>query len=153
MPFDAPFILGPFQVDSGGRLSPTSPDNFPAFNVTWMGRQIWATMNDADGGGLALTVVVGRVPSTAGAIDDRRRETLSTLTRLPLVLPAGWTAQLAADHRVVLSTQTTLTMQPTVTELVTALTSFLLDLGPYLELLDEAGLVIAGRAAAGVAKT
>lgn len=153
MPFDAPLTLGPFQVDSSGRLSPTSPDKFPAFNVTWMGRQIWATMNDADGHGLALTVVVGRVPSTAGAIDDRRREILSTLTRLPLVLPPGWTAQLAADHRLVLSTRTTLTMPSTVTELVTALTSFLLDLGPYLELLDEAGLTVAGRVAGGVAKT
>ncbi len=153
MPFDAPLTLGPFSVDSDGRLSPTSPDNFPAFNVTWMGRQIWATMNNAEGCGLALSVVVGRVPSTAGTADGRRRDILRTVIQLPGVLPPGWTAQLAADHRVVLSTQTTFKVPSTVTELVTALTSFLLNLGPYLELLDEAGLAVAGRAAAGVAKT
>ncbi len=153
MPFDAPFTLGPFQVDRDGRLSPTSPKNFPAFNVMWLGRQVWATMHQADGDALALTVVVGRVPSTAGAICDRRREVLRTLPSLHAVLPPGWTAQLAADHRLVLATQTTLTDPPTITELVSALTLFLLELTPYLELLNEAGLAVPGRVAAGAAKT
>ena len=151
MPFDAPFTLGPFQVDSDGRLSPTSPETVPTFNVTWMGRQIWATMNDVDGGGLAPSVVAGRVPSTAGALDDRRREVLSAVGRLPALLPDDWTAQLHADHRVVLASQVTITAPATVTELVTALTLFLLTLGPYLELLDEIGL--ASTARAGAAKT
>lgn len=150
MPFDAPLTLGPFQVDSDGRLSPMSPETFPAFNVTWMGRQICATMNDAGGGGLALGVVAGRVPSTAGAINDRRREILGVLARLPALLPRDWTAKLQADHRVVLASQVTITIPSTVTELVTALTMFLLILGPYLELLDGTGLA---SARTGVAKT
>ena len=150
MPFDAPLTLGPFQVDSVGRLSPTSPANFPAFNVTWMGRQIWATMNDDSGGGLALRVVAGRVPSTAGAMDDRRHEVLGAIARLPALLPRDWTAVLQADHRVVLASQVMIPIPSTVTELVTALTMFLLNLRPYLELLDDTGLA---SARAGVAKT
>ena len=151
MSFGAPLTLGPFQVNCDGGLSPMSADNFPAFNVIWMGRQIWATMNEADGGGLALSVVAGRVPSTARATDDRRREVLRAVGQLPALLPSDWTLQLHADHRVALASQVTVTLPSTVTELVTALTLFLLTLGPYLELLDESGLAPTARA--GEAKT
>jgi hypothetical protein len=51
---------------------------------------------------------------------------------------------------VVLESQVTITIPSTVTELVTALTMFLLILGPYLELLDGTGLA---SARTGVAKT
>ncbi len=149
MPFDAPLTLGPFQVDRDGRLSPMSAETFPTFNVTWMGRQVWATMIGA-GGGLRLSVVAGRVPSTAGAMEDRRRGVLGAVGRLPALLPDDWTARLQADHRVVLASEVTIAMPPTVTELVTALTLFLLSLTPYLELLDGTGLA---STRTGVAKT
>jgi hypothetical protein len=128
-----------------------SADNFPAFNVTWMGRQIWVTLNDDDGGSLALRLVVGRVPSTASRIDDRRREVLRIIGQLHALLPDGWNVQMYADHRVALASQIAITMPSTITEMVTALTVFLLTLGPYLELLDGAGL--ASPARAGVANT
>lgn len=150
MPFDASLTLGPFQVASDGRLSPMSADYFPAFNVTWMGRQICATMNDTNGGGLALSLVAGRVPSTAGALDDQRHDVLRAISRLPGLLPGAWTTELYADHRVVLASQITIAVPSTITELVTALTLFLLTLGPYLELLDGLGLA---SARAGVANT
>ena len=38
MPFDAPFKLGPFSVDSEGRLSPREPAAAPAFLFRWHNR-------------------------------------------------------------------------------------------------------------------
>jgi hypothetical protein len=44
MPFDAPFKLGPFMVDSEGRLSPGEPAKAPAFLFRWDDRVVRARL-------------------------------------------------------------------------------------------------------------
>jgi hypothetical protein len=49
---------------------------------------------------------------------------------------------LLADHRIWLETETPIGVPITATGLLTELTRFTLELAPYLELMDEAGLTI-----------
>ena len=70
MPFDAPFLLGPFHVGADGGLALASPDRQPFMQIAWRGCPVEATLHAADdaagSGALSLRAVVGRVPSTAG---------------------------------------------------------------------------------------
>ena len=47
MPFDAPFMLGPFAVDAEGRIAPRDPDAMPAFFFRWRGRVVRARLRQA----------------------------------------------------------------------------------------------------------
>ncbi len=58
MPFDAPFKLGPFMVDSEGRLSPGEPAKAPAFLFRWHDRVVRARLDQADGETGPLTLQV-----------------------------------------------------------------------------------------------
>jgi hypothetical protein len=142
MPLDAPLKLGPFSVDSNGRLTPSTPDRFPSFSVTWRGHVVLARLTDAgaDDGTLALQAVLGRVPST-GRPDAPgklpREAAFATLRGLQRTLPRDWKLGLRPDHRIVAETQVTLGLPTSADDLVTQLTLFLLRLAPYLDLLDE----------------
>ncbi|HUN44240.1 MAG TPA: hypothetical protein VMU81_28445 [Acetobacteraceae bacterium] len=154
MPFDAPFILGPFAVDARGRLSARGPTALPGFLFRWRGRVIRAkfVQDETGDGRLALTATLGRVPSTAGKSDPRIRPTsFQIIHLLPRVLPGRWRMVLLPDHRVRLEAEAHI-LPVTATELLAELTRFLLELAPYLDVLDEAG--IAGtEAAAGSVNT
>ncbi len=154
------FRLGPFAVDGAGRLSPGGPGEMPAFRLRWRGRLVQLHMAEgatATGGVLAVETVLGRVPSTAkaprdGAAGDRPHA-FAVLRGLPAALPAQWRLRLLADHRIGLAADLPLDLPTGAVALVAALAQFLLDLAPYLDVLDEAGMGAGLGAAAGMAKT
>ena len=142
MLFDAPFRLGPFIVDADGRLTPTTPQQFPAFHIAWHGLVVHARLASTgpQGGALALRTVLGRVPSTGRpeAAEILPRQTaFATLRALPPTLPPGLTVELLPDHRVLTQAQTQLSLPTSAENLLTELTLFLLRLAPYLDLLAE----------------
>jgi hypothetical protein len=142
MPFDTPFILGPFLVDAEGRLAPRSPDVPPAFVIRWRDRPVRARMvqTQPDDGRLWLQATLGRVPSTVSdAGGAARPQSFALLRGLKRVLPAAWRLRLLPDHRAMLETEARIALPITATGLLTEVTLFLLSLAPYLDLLDEAG--------------
>jgi hypothetical protein len=132
-----PLILGPFAVDAEGRLAPARDDCSPGFSVRWRGRVVHARLAD---GSLAMETVLGRVASSARDV-TARTDGLKALRAMTRTLPAGWRLTLMADHRPRLETAAVLPMPVTVTRLVTELTAFLLELSPWLDWMDEVGVV------------
>jgi hypothetical protein len=158
MPLDAPFTLGPFLVTETGELSPNSPDTVPAFSVRWRERPVHVRMARGEPGSmsgvLALSMVLGRVPSTAGGDtgtrQDARARAFGVVHCLRRALPSDWGIALLPDHRVALKTETGLPSPPTAAELVTKVTMFLLTLDPYLDFVEETGAVEAASPASGM---
>ena len=145
MPFDAPFKLGPFTVDSTGRLSPLAPDVPPVFLFRWHGRLVRARLAQqseaADDLALMAEVALGRVPSTAGIYDETARPRSFALVRwLSRVVPTGWHLYLAPDHRIWLNVEKSIGTPITAAELLTRVTCLAMELAPYLDLLDETGV-------------
>jgi hypothetical protein len=154
MPFGAPFKLGPFTVDSEGRLSPCESEQIPAFLFRWRDRIVRARLAKAspEEGRLALQSTLGRVPSTASVPDERlRARSFTALRWVPRSVPPGWRVLLLADHRVWLETETRIALPITAAALITEITRFLLALGPYLDLLNEEGLISVGASSNGAA--
>ena len=142
MPFKGSFTLGPFSVDQEGRLSPVRQDVFPGFSIRWRGRIVHARLvqSDARDGHLFIQSSLGRIPSTAS--DPETRAACFTMLRTLLsALPEDWSVRLLPDHQPQLEVATMVILPITVTNLVTELTSFLLFLSPYLDLMDQAGVV------------
>jgi hypothetical protein len=155
MPFDAPFMLGPFAVDAMGRLAPRAPDALPGFLFRWRSRLIHAKFDQADSlhGRLVLHATLGRVPSTASPQDaGLRSQSFQLLHFLPRALPGPWRVLLLPDHRVQLEADSQVPLPITASDLLVELTRFLLELAPYLDLLDEAGIA-GGAVAPGMANT
>jgi hypothetical protein len=145
MPFDAPFKLGPFSVDAEGRLTPVNPAASPSFHFRWHGRMVRVRFDRAASGDgrLALQVELARVQSTACSSDKTLRpRCFAALHCLERIVPPTWRMALLADHRIWLETETPIGVPITATGLLTELTRFTLELAPYLELMDEAGLTI-----------
>jgi len=143
MPFDAPFMLGPFAVDAMGRLAPRAPDAMPGFFFRWRDRTIRAKFEqlDPERGRLVLRATLGRVPSTANPRDSGlRAQSFQLLHLLPSVLPGPWRVLLLPDHCVRLEADSQVILPITATDMLVELTRFLLELAPYLDLLDEAGI-------------
>ena len=162
MPLDLPFRVGPFDVDDDGLLSPSGPDSFPSFSVRWRRRVVQARLTSPPPtlpgeGKLELLARLGRVPSTADAAPAqslvRREKIFADLHDLASLLPDGWHMRLCADHTITLDRPYPINMPTSAVQLVTEVTLFLLALEPYLELLDDVGVVcgVAGRP--GTAKT
>ena len=61
-------------------------------------------------------------------------------------MPPTWRVALLADHRIWLENETSIGVPITATGLLTELTRFALELAPYLELMDEAGLTVSNPA-------
>lgn len=145
MPFSEPLVLGPFSVDPAGRLYPICPDVSPNFSIRWRGRIVHARLvrRDTPDGHLFIQCALGRIPSTAS--DPAIRVGCFTVLRsLLTALPDTWSARLLPDHQPQLEVETVVALPITVTNLVTELTLFLLALTPYLDLMDQAGLVVTG---------
>ena len=145
MRFDAPFKLGPFSVDSTGRLSPGDPTAAPAFLFRWRGRVVHARLDQADAetGRLTAQVTLARVRSTASAVEETLRPRSFALVHwLGRRLPPTWRVALLADHRVWLETDMSIILPITAVGLITEIACFALDLTPYLDLMDEIGLTL-----------
>jgi hypothetical protein len=143
MPFDAPFMLGPFAVDAMGRLAPRGPSALPGFLFRWRGRVVRAKFeqSDLERSRLVLQATLGRVPSSASPRDSGLRpQSFELLHLLPRAMPEPWRVMLMPDHRVQLEADSQVTLPITATDLLVELTRFLLELAPYLDLLDEAGI-------------
>lgn len=143
MPFDAPFNLGPFAVDSAGRITPRPDNAGSGFLFCWRGRSVHAHMRHQDDGTSQLTLrtSLGRIASTALNRDvDQRARSFAALRALPRNLPDGWRLQLLPDHRMRLEADIVIGLPITISALVTDLSCFLLTLAPYLDLLDEVGV-------------
>ena len=154
MPF-APFNLGPFAVDAMGRLSARGTEALPGFFFRWRGRVVRAKFAQDPGGQarLTLSAALGRVPSSANQRDSRRRpHSFELLRLLPRALPGRWQMVLLPDHQVRLEAEADV-LPITATELLAELTRFLLELAPYLDVLDEAGIAGAPESAAGSVNT
>ena len=132
--------LGPFVMDSEGRLTPRLSDVPPRFLVRWRGRTVRAHVLGADGAGgtLALQSVLGRVPSSAAAGGGRAQsfELLCALRRGSL---DAWKLRLLPDHRAVLEAEAQIALPITAVGLVGEVTGFLLAVTPYFDLMDEIG--------------
>lgn len=143
MPFDAPFMLGPFSVDAEGRLAPRDPEALPAFLFRWRSRVIRARLRSGlpEHGRLLLRSVLGRVPSTGDTIDPTpRTQSFVALHWLPGNLPPHWRMALLPDHRILLEAGVDVALPITASSLVAELTGFLLTLSPYLDVLEELGI-------------
>ena len=137
--------LGPFRVDTAGSLEAITGDPGPGFTCRWRDRTVHARLlaDERTNWRLLLKAPLGRVPSSARPPDAARRSPSFTLLRgLPATLPEGWHIGLAADHRVVLEAERRANLPLTATALISELTTFMLALAPYLDVLEEAGLVV-----------
>jgi len=141
----APLTLGPFRVGAAGALEPIESDPAPKFSCRWRHRVIYARLLPGEelDWRLQLRVPLARVPSSVGAPAVARRSPSFALLRdLPATLPDGWRVGLAADHRVLLEVEHRAFLPMTATGLVSEITTFLLTLAPYLDVLDETGLTV-----------
>jgi hypothetical protein len=134
-------MLGPFKVGPNGLISPATPTHMPSFGVRWRERLVQARISeDSEGmGTLRLTSRIGRVPSTAQE-PGCRPAALGIVRDLPELLPESWGVRLAADHSIVMEARTRLALPVSAVSLVTQLSSFLLALSPYLDVLDGEGM-------------
>ena len=155
----APLALGPFVVNADGRLSPSTPDHFPSFRVTWRGHVVQARLTAASPGGgvLDLRTVLGRVRSTGRPDAPQslpRRDMFAAVRALPATLPPGWKLDLLPDHRLLARSESDLALPTGAEDLVSEIALFVFRLTPYLELLaEEAGIEPAGGAALGIENT
>ena len=151
MPLDVPFKLGRFLVGEDGRLFPDPAATAPVLHFSWHGLpvRVELTAGDAEGGdgSLALTAMIGRVPSTAGG-QGLRAGALAQVAQLRGAMQPGWRAKLLPDHCVSIATSRTLALPASAADLLTEVTCFLLGLAPYLDVLagPDAGLATAGGA-------
>jgi hypothetical protein len=143
MPFDVPFDLGPFTVDPSGRISPRKDNAADGFVFRWRGCTVHARLEERAPAHscLSLEAALGRVPSTANSLDtDQRPRSFAAIRVVPRNLPPHWRLRVLADHRLRLEAEREIGLPITIHALVTDLTCFLLDLGPLLDLLEEAGV-------------
>jgi hypothetical protein len=147
MLFREGFTLGPFAVDSEGRISPARLDVSPGFSVRWRGRVVHAQLagSDSGDGRLHIQSSLGRIPSTASN-PAARAACIAMLRNVLRALPPDWSVRLLPDHQPQLELETVIVLPITVTNLVTELTLFLLVLSPYLELMDQAGVSLVNTA-------
>ena len=99
--------------------------------------------SDAATGRLTLQTTLARVTSTAATTDELLRPRSFALLRLLSgTVPANWRVSLLPDHRVWLETDAPIDLPITAAALLSRITSFVLELAPFVELLDESGLTL-----------
>jgi len=128
-------VMGPFEVDPSGTLFPRDGDTPPCFDFRWRNREVAARL---EGNSLLLIARVGRVPSTAEKVP--RSPAFEALRGLRGALPADWRVNIEASHAIRIEIDTRIEGKITAAGLMTALTSQMLTLAPYLDLLEEAGV-------------
>ncbi len=131
---DSPMVLGPFVLDKA--LTITLQGSAANYGFRFRDRVVHASLGE---NGLRLEVELGRVPSSAHGAASRRH-LLATLANLPNMLPPEWQLVLRPDHRLDVATLLPVHWPLSAVDLVVAKTGFLLALGPYLDVLEEAGV-------------
>ena len=145
MPFDAPYRLGPFLVDQAGGVMPPT-DRSANFAVRWRGCLVQAELRgDSEQVGLTMRAVIGRVPSTAEGGAAPRDAAIALTSLFKDAAPAGVSAGLSPDHRVLLRSEQRIEQPLTARRLVGEVTRFVLQAAPYRELV--------GASLAGTVKT
>jgi hypothetical protein len=129
-------LIGPFAVAPDGAIGPASPDTRPVLRFAWRGHACEAAVGPRR---LTLRAWAGRIPSTAEP-DACRASAFGAISDVAQLLPTGWAARLAADHRVRLETDQTLSGPVSAVTLIAEMVRFALALDPYLERLDAAGV-------------
>jgi hypothetical protein len=149
MPFHVPLILGPFLVTQDGALTLRPGDQSPGFHLLWRGRRVDARLDPpaADAAGrLTLQIGLGRIPSTAGGpparAAARRTRAFGVVAALARNLPPGWRLALRPDHGVAAEVVRSQALPTTAAALIAGLAVLLLELAPYLDVLDEAAPVL-----------
>ncbi len=147
--------LGPFVVGRDGLLRPSEPGSRPAFSVRWRGRLVQARLEAAGAGAdgtLALETVLGCVPSTAScsAVPVLRERVFALARILPGHLPPAWRVRLLPDHRIGVEARIALRVPVAASDLLAGLTSFLLCLGAYFDVVEETGAGFAPSSAGAV---
>ncbi len=130
------FPLGPFLVEESGKLTFRSPNQEAALSFAWHGRRFSARIVP---GRIKFSSVIGHIPSSASGA-HRRQSALTCMRALPPLLPPDWSVRLSPDHRVHVDVAETMEWPAHATDLMIPLLRFLLQLGPYLDLLDESEL-------------
>jgi len=128
-------VMGPFEVDPSGTLFPRDGDAPPCFGFAWRNREIGARL---EGGALSLVARVGRVPSSA--LNVPRLPAFEALRGLRRALPADWRVNIEASHAIRIEIEIKLDGKLTAASLIAALTTQMLALAPYLDLLEESGV-------------
>jgi hypothetical protein len=130
------FSLGSFTVDEGGRLELQAPEMQSRLDFSWRGRPVAAQVHQDH---LRLTMLMGRIPSSAVA-SARRPKAFALMNALPRLLPRGWSPALLADHQLRLAAEMPFSQPGTVTDLLVPMVRFLLELAPFLDLMEEEGI-------------
>lgn len=128
-------VMGPFEVDNSGALFPRDEDAPPCFSFEWRGRHVAARL---DGAVLRLRARAGLVPSSVAGVP--RLPVFAMIRGLPRALPGHWKVNLEPSHAVRIEIEIPLGGDVTASTLMTALTAQLLELAPYLDLLEENGV-------------
>jgi hypothetical protein len=136
LPSQGGFRVGPFMVDALGHLTPWELLHPPGFHFAWRDRTMQAELAD---GVLSVTARLGRVPSSLGG-EALRPPVFDALRGLPRALPAPWRVRVLPDHQVALDWSAPMEHPVLATSLITGLTCFLLQLNPYLDMLEEVGV-------------
>jgi hypothetical protein len=130
------FPLGPFIVEESGKLTFRTPERGAGFSFIWRGRRFSASLQQSS---ISLTGILGLVPSSAAGA-GRREAALANLRALPRALPPGWALRLTPDHRIHIKANESMEWPAHATDLMLPLVRFLLQLAPYLDLMDESEL-------------
>ncbi len=128
-------VMGPFEVDNSGVLFPRDEDAPPCFSFEWRGRQMAARL---DGAVLRLRARAGLVPSSVAGVP--RMPVFDVIRNLPRALPDHWKVTLEPSHAIRIEVELQLDGNVTASSLMTAVTAQMLELGPYLDLLEETGV-------------
>ncbi len=131
--------LGMFDVDQGGRLSPSLPASKLVMEFRWRERPVTTSLRaeeDAPSGTIVFRTRVGRVPSSALAA-AARPDAFELLRCLPALLPERWTLTLGADHGLQIEAEMAVAMPALVSDLLVPTVRFCLAASPLLDLLEE----------------
>ena len=147
---EAGFGVGRLRVTPAQGITLTDPDIPAEFEIDWRGCLVLARLETTS---LRVSVILGQVPSMATSGITLRAAVFEMLDRLPAELPLPWSLGLLPDHRVRVEWSQPLPPPISVANLVCRLTEFLLALAPYLDLLEESGIILWSASTPAVAGT
>jgi hypothetical protein len=129
-------LIGPFAVAENGAIGPASPELRPVLRFAWRGHACEAAVGTR---ALTLRAWAGRIPSTAEPAACRTTA-FGAISEVAQGLPEGWSARLAPDHRVRLEADRGLAGPVSAVALIAEMVRFVLEIEPYLDRLDAAGV-------------
>ncbi len=128
--------LGPFVVEDGTRLRFREPGCRPQFSFQWRKRRFDVVLADGE---IAMSGVLGKIPSTSGG-GETREHVFALLRGLTGCLPPGWALRLTPEHRIQVASDQSIDWPTSAVALLQPVVAFLLQLAPFLDLLEEEGV-------------